>query len=36
VAVAAEAGGGLVMTGDPAGLERLAAPYRTTVIEAIR
>jgi predicted nucleic acid-binding protein len=36
VAVTAEAGGGLVMTGDPADLERLAAPYRTTVIEAIR
>lgn len=35
VAVAAEAGGGLVLTGDPSDLERLAAPYRSTVIEPL-
>ncbi|MDQ3452772.1 MAG: VapC toxin family PIN domain ribonuclease [Actinomycetota bacterium] len=36
VAVAAEAGGGLVLTGHPTDLERLAAPYRSTVIEPLR
>lgn len=33
VVAAAEAGGGLVLTGDPSGLERLAAPYRSTIVE---
>jgi predicted nucleic acid-binding protein len=36
VAVTAEAGGGLVLTGDPSDLERLAAPYRSAVIEPLR
>lgn len=35
VAVAAEAGGGVVVTGDPVDMTRLAAPYRTIVVEAI-
>lgn len=35
VAVAAEAGGGLLLTGDPQDLERLAAPYRSTVVEPL-
>lgn len=35
VAVAVEAGGGAVLTGDPADLTRLAAPYRTVVIEPL-
>ena len=33
VAVAVEAGGGVVQTADPDDLGRLAAPYRTVVIE---
>ena len=36
VAVTAEAGGGLVLTGDPSDLERLAAAYRSAVIEPLR
>lgn len=36
VAIAAEVGGGLVLTGDPNDLERLAAPYRTVVVETLR
>lgn len=36
VAVVAEAGGGLVLTADPSDLERLAASYRSTVIEPLR
>ncbi len=35
VAVAVEAGGGVVQTADPDDLGRLAAPYRTVVIEAL-
>jgi predicted nucleic acid-binding protein len=35
VAVAVEAGGGVVQTADPDDLGRLAAPYRTVVIEPI-
>jgi predicted nucleic acid-binding protein len=35
VAVAVEAGGGVVQTADPADLTRLAAPYRTIVIEPL-
>jgi predicted nucleic acid-binding protein len=35
VAVAAEAGGGLVLTGDSSDLGRLAAPYRSVVIEQL-
>jgi len=35
VALAVEDGGGVVLTADPADLERLAAPYRTIVIEGI-
>lgn len=35
VAVTAEAGGGLILSGDPTDLQRLAAPYRTTVVEAL-
>jgi predicted nucleic acid-binding protein len=35
VAVAAEDGGGVVLTGDPADMARLAAPYRTVVVEAL-
>ena len=33
VGVAVEAGGGVVQTADPGDLARLAAPYRTVVIE---
>lgn len=33
VAVAVEAGGGVILTADPDDLTRLAAPYRTIVIE---
>ncbi len=36
VAVAVEDGGGVVVTGDPADLSRLAAPYGTVVVEALR
>lgn len=36
VAVAAEAGGGLVLTGDPTDLRRLAASYVSVVIEPLR
>lgn len=36
VAVAVEAGGGVVLTADPDDLTRLAAPYRTVVIEPLR
>lgn len=36
VAVAAEAGGGLILTGDPDDVERLSAPYRSVVVEALR
>lgn len=36
VATVAEAGGGLILTGDPSDLERLAAPCRSTVIEHLR
>ena len=35
VAVAVEAGGGVVLTADPDDLGRLAAPYRTVVIEPL-
>jgi predicted nucleic acid-binding protein len=35
VAVAVEAGGGVVQTADPDDLVRLAAPYRTVVIEPL-
>jgi hypothetical protein len=35
VAVAVEAGGGIVQTADPDNLSRLAAPYRTVVIEPL-
>jgi hypothetical protein len=35
VAVAVEAGGGIVQTADPDDLGRLAAPYRTVVIEPL-
>ena len=35
IAVAIEAGGGIVQTGDPDDLTRLAAPYRTVVIEPL-
>lgn len=36
VAITAETGGGLVLTGDADDVERLAAPYRTTIIEPLR
>lgn len=36
VAVTVEAGGGLVLTGDPSDLRRLAAPYRNVQIVDIR
>lgn len=35
IAVAIEAGGGIVQTGDPDDLGRLAAPYRTVAIEPL-
>lgn len=35
VAVCAEEGGGLILTGDPSDLVRLAAPYRTTMVEPL-
>lgn len=35
VAVAVEDGGGVILTGDVADLEQLAAPYRTIAIERI-
>jgi predicted nucleic acid-binding protein len=35
VAVAIEAGGGVVLTGDPDDLSHLAGPYRTVVIEPL-
>jgi predicted nucleic acid-binding protein len=35
VAVAVEVGGGVVYTADPDDLGRLAAPYRTVVIESV-
>jgi predicted nucleic acid-binding protein len=35
VAVAVEAGGGLIQTADPDDLRRLAAPYRTIVVEPL-
>jgi predicted nucleic acid-binding protein len=35
VAVAVEAGGGVVQTADPDDLARLAAPYRTVVVEPL-
>jgi predicted nucleic acid-binding protein len=35
VAVAVEAGGGVIHTADPDDLNRLAAPYRTVVIETL-
>ena len=35
VAVAVEAGGGVVQTADPDDLSRLAAPYRTVVVEPL-
>jgi predicted nucleic acid-binding protein len=35
VAVAVESGGGVVQTADPEDLTRLAAPYRTVVVESI-
>ena len=35
VAVAVEAGGGMVLTADPADLGRLAGPYRTVAIEPL-
>ena len=36
VAVAVEAGGGLILTSDEADLTRLAAPYRNVLIESLR
>jgi predicted nucleic acid-binding protein len=36
VAVAVEAGGGVIQTADPDDLTRLASPYRTIVIEPLR
>jgi len=36
VAVAVEAGGGAVLTGDPGDLSRLAAPYGNVVVTALR
>jgi predicted nucleic acid-binding protein len=35
VAVAVEAGGGVVLTADPDDMHRLAEPYRTVAIEAL-
>jgi predicted nucleic acid-binding protein len=35
VAVAVEAGGGVVLTSDPKDLNRLAAPYRTVIVEPL-
>ena len=35
VAVAVEAGGGVIQTADPDDLARLADPYRTVVIERL-
>jgi predicted nucleic acid-binding protein len=35
VAAAVEVGGGIVLTGDTDDLERLAAPYRTIVVEGL-
>lgn len=35
VAVAVEAGGGVIQTADPDDLSRLAAPYRTIIIESV-
>jgi hypothetical protein len=35
VALAVEAGGGLVLTSDPADLERLTAPYPGVVVERL-
>jgi hypothetical protein len=35
VAVAIEAGGGVVATADPEDVGRLAAPYRTVVVEPL-
>lgn len=35
VAAAVEVGGGVVLTGDPNDLSRLAAPYRTILIEPL-
>lgn len=35
VATAVEAGGGVVLTADPDDLERLAAPYRTIVVDSL-
>lgn len=35
VATAVEVGGGLILTGDPRDLARLADPFRTIVVEAI-
>lgn len=35
VAVAVEAGGGVVLTADPDDLNRLAGPYRTIVVEPL-
>jgi hypothetical protein len=35
VAVAVEAGGGVVQTADPDDLAALAAPYRTVVVEQL-
>jgi len=36
VAIAVEAGGGAILTGDPEDLSRLAAPYGNVVIAALR
>jgi predicted nucleic acid-binding protein len=35
VAVAVEAGGGVVLTGDPRDLSRLAGPYRAVVVQGL-
>jgi len=35
VAVAVEAGGGVVLTGDPRDLSRLAGPYRVVVVQGL-
>lgn len=35
VALAVQAGGGVVLTGDPGDLERLSGPYRHVVVETV-
>ncbi len=36
VGAAVDSGGGVVLTGDPDDLRRLAAPYRNVTVEALR